>query len=115
SPVTEVPETADATEPVLCTVTVCAALVEPTFVEPNVNDVGLAVNVAVPAAVPVPVSPTVNGLFVALLVTDTEPVRVPDAVGWNVTVTVHEAPAAIDVPQVFVCAKSPVAATPETV
>ena len=104
-----------ATVPVFCTVTVCAALVEPTFVEANVRLVGLAVNVAVPAAVPVPVNATVNGLLVALPVTDTEPVRVPAAVGVNFTVTVHDAPAAIDEPQVFVCEKSPVAATPETV
>src|SRR5260370_40824356 len=36
------------------------------------------------------------------------PVRVPDAVGVNLTPTVQEAPAAIDVPQVLVCEKSPV-------
>lgn len=39
--------------------------------------------------------------------------RVPDAVGLNVTSTVQEAPAAIDVPQVFVCEKSPVTVMPE--
>jgi hypothetical protein len=32
-----------------------------------------------------------------------------------VTLTVQEAPAAIDEPQVLVCAKSPVTVTPETV
>ena len=65
-------------------------------------------------AAPVPDSATVVGLFVALLVTVRLPVRVPDAVGVNVTLTVQEPPAAIDVPQLLVCAKSPVAATLET-
>ena len=37
------------------------------------------------------------------------PVRVPDAVGVNLTLTVQEPPAAIDVPQVVVSEKSPVA------
>ena len=40
--------------------------------------------------------------------------RVPVAVGLNVTLTVHEPFAAIDEPQVLVCAKSPVAAIDET-
>ena len=45
---------------------------------------------------PVPVSATVVGLFVALLVTVTEPVRVPEAVGRNATLTEQDAPAASD-------------------
>jgi hypothetical protein len=60
---------------------------------------------------PVPVSVTVVGLFDALLVMVRFPVRVPDAVGVNVTLTVHDPPAAIDAPQVLVSAKSPDAAT----
>ena len=78
--------------------------------------------VALPAArlvlvapAPVPDSATVVGLFVALLVTVREPVRVPEAVGLKLTVTEHEPPAAIDVPQVLVWAKSPETETPETV
>src|SRR5690242_8010711 len=43
-----------------------------------------------------------------------EPVRVPDAVGRKLTFTVHDAPAAIDVPQVLLCWKSPLTAIPET-
>jgi hypothetical protein len=35
-------------------------------------------------------------------------VRVPVALGVNVTLIVQDAPAATDVPQLFVCAKSPV-------
>ena len=58
---------------------------------------------------PVPVSATVAGLFDALLAMVRLPVRVPDAVGVNVTLTVQEAPAAIDVPQAVVSEKSPVA------
>ena len=56
---------------------------------------------------PVPDSATVVGLFVALLVTVSVPVRVPEAVGRKLTLTVQDAPAAIDVPQVLVCGKSP--------
>ena len=51
---------------------------------------------------PVPDSATVNGLFVALPLTVSVPVRVPDAVGRKLTLTVHDAPAAIELPQVFV-------------
>jgi hypothetical protein len=62
----------------------------------------------------VPVRPTVVGEFVALLLTVSVPVRVPVTVGVKVTFTVHEAPAVIDVPQLFVCAKSPLTVTDET-
>ncbi len=44
----------------------------------------------------------------------TAPVRAPDVVGVNVTVTVHEAPTA-SVEQLLVWLKSPLAVTPETV
>src|SRR5690348_7966612 len=63
---------------------------------------------------PEPVSPTVSGLLLALLVTVSVPVRVPPVVGVNLTDTVQEAPTATLV-QLFVWLKSPVAATPETV
>jgi hypothetical protein len=58
---------------------------------------------------PVPVNEMVVGLFAALLVTVTDPVRVPLAVGLNVTLIVQLAPAARLDPHVFVCAKSPLA------
>jgi hypothetical protein len=51
------------------------------------------------------------GLFTALLVTVTEPVRLPMAVGVNVTLILQLALTARLVPQLFVCAKSPLAAT----
>ena len=57
--------------------------------------------------VPVPVSGTVRGLPLALSVTVTVPARAPVAVGVNVTLIMHVAPAASDVPHVFVWAKSP--------
>ena len=45
---------------------------------------------------------TLSGELVALLTTDSAPVRVPVALGWNTTDTVHEEPAAMVVPQVLV-------------
>ncbi len=64
---------------------------------------------------PTPVSATVVVPFDALLAMVRSPVRVPDAVGLKVTLTVQEAFAAIDEPQVLVCLKSPVTVMPETV
>ncbi len=54
--------------------------------------------------VPVPDSATVSGLPGALLATDRLPEAAPPAVGVNVTLTVQEAPAASEDPQVFVSA-----------
>jgi hypothetical protein len=62
---------------------------------------------------PDPLNDSTVGLFAALLATDTDPVRVPDAVGVNFAVIVQVAFTASDVPQVVVCEKSPVAVTPE--
>ncbi len=64
-----------------------------------------------PAVDPVPVRLVVCGLLPALSVTVSVPVRVPTTVGVKVTLTVHFALLATDVPQVFVCAKSPVTLT----
>jgi hypothetical protein len=63
---------------------------------------------------PVPLSATVVGLFVALLVMVSVPVREPDAVGRKLTFTVHDAPAAMDDPHVLLCRKSPLTEIPET-
>jgi hypothetical protein len=111
----ETEETVAAALPVLVTVTVCAELVEPTASLPNANEAGDAVSVALPPPpeeVPVPVRLTVPVVPPALTVK--VPVRVPVAVGVNVTLTVQDPPAAIDVPHVLVCAKSPLAAIDET-
>src|SRR5215469_1771414 len=59
------------------------------------------------ADTPVPVNPTVCGLPFALSLIVRVPVRVPVAEGVNVMLIAQEAPAATDVPQLFVCAKSP--------
>ena len=53
---------------------------------------------------PLPDRPTDSGPFGSLLATVRVPVRVPEAVGVKVTLTVQEAPAARVVPQVLVCA-----------
>ena len=59
-------------------------------------------------AVPVPERDTgVIGTLV-LLFTVRVPVREPEAVGWKVTLTVHEELTARDEPQLLVWAKSPV-------
>jgi hypothetical protein len=51
--------------------------------------------------IPFPLSAAVLGLLFALLVTVSVPVLAPDAVGSNLTVTVHELPTATVV-QLFV-------------
>src|SRR2546425_6707724 len=60
-----------------------------------------------PAASPVPVRLAACGLPLALSVMSRAAVRVPLAVGVNVTLIVHWAPAATEVPQLLVCPKSP--------
>src|SRR6201992_2742406 len=71
--------------------------------------------VPLPPLVPVPVSGTVSDGLVALLATVRLADAPPGAVGVNVTLTVHEPPAAIDVPQVLVCANGAPAVTEDTV
>lgn len=101
--------------PVFFTVIILAALVSPTAVEVKASEVGVTVTVTVPAEAPVPVRLTDCGEFVAWSVIEIEPVRVPVVVGVNVTISVQLPPAASDVEQLFVCAKSPVAAPMESV
>jgi hypothetical protein len=60
---------------------------------------------------PVPDRETLTGLLPA---TASVPVRDPFAVGRKVTLAVQDAPAAMLVPQVFVCEKSPLVLTPDT-
>ena len=89
----------NAALPVLPRVTVLAALLVPTGWFPNVREVG---DRTAAGAMPVPVRGTVCGLPVALSATLMLAVRVPDAVGVNVTLMEHDAPADTDDPQVFV-------------
>lgn len=80
-----------------------AALVVPTTVVGNLKVAG--VNVA--WALPVPDSATVCGLFEPLSLTESVPVRDPIWVGVNVTSILQLFPGANVLPQVLVCAKSP--------
>ena len=79
----------------------------PTFWLENVSDVGESVAADTP---PMPVSVAVCGLPLALSVTVKVPVRVPVVVGRKVTLIVHLAPAASELPQLLVWAKSPLSA-----
>ena len=96
----------------LVTVTDCAALVEPTATLPNDTLDGDAVSAVAPVT-PVPVSATVSGLP-ARCWPPTGPARRPLAVGAKVTLTVHEPPAAMELPQVLVSANGPLTLTEET-
>src|SRR4051794_27539506 len=111
SPLAVTAETVALVVPVLLTVTVCAALVEPTMAPPKDRLDGAADRIG-PGATPEPESGIV--LVMPDAVTVRLPVRAPVAVGVNLTLTVHEPPAAIEPPHVLVCAKSPVMATPVT-
>src|SRR5207249_807648 len=85
-------------------VTAWAALVAPTFWFPK-SGTGEGERPGRPA--PVPVTLAVCGLLLALSVTVNVALLVPIAVGVNVTSIEQLAPAARLVPQLLVCAKSP--------
>ena len=108
SPLVEIVAIAKATEPVFVSVTVCAVLVVPTFWLEKVREAGERLAVVVDD-VAVPVRLAVCGLPEALSVTLKLPVRVPDAVGVNVTLMAQFPPAARELPQLSVSAKSPLA------
>jgi hypothetical protein len=85
--------------PLLLSVTVCAALVVPTFWLANVRLVGARLAAG---AVPLPLRLAVCGLPAASSVTLSEPLRVPVAVGVKVTLMLQLALAANVVPQLLV-------------
>jgi hypothetical protein len=97
--------------PVSFRVTDCAELVVPRFWLPKARV--LADRLAV-GFVPVPVRLTGCGLPAALSEIITVAVRLPTPAGVKVTLIEHSAPAATEVPQVFVSGKSPGLA-PDTV
>src|SRR6266404_4036407 len=101
--------TLSAAFPVLFSVTVCAALVVFSCWLPKLKFVADKLTMDAEAA-PVPVRLTDCGLPLALSVMVIAPVRVPVAVGVNVTLIVQLAPAATEVPQVLVCAYCALAA-----
>lgn len=91
--------------PVLVSVTTCAALVTPTSKLPKLRLLKLSDTTG---TWPVPVRLTVCGEPVALSVTATLAVRMPDAVGLNATEKLQCAPAATVGPQpLLVSVKSP--------
>ena len=106
SPETAIAPSVSAAVPELVRITVCTALVVPIVCDGKVRLVGESVAVGV-AAKPVPLSVTVWGEPVALSVIASVPVRLPAAVGVNFTEIEQFAPAATDIPQVLVYAKSP--------
>src|SRR6266478_3608718 len=106
SPLAVMLATLAAAVPVFDTVTGCDALLPPSTCAAKVS---VLVDTAMTGAVPVPVSETVCGLFEALSVIVSAPVREPLAVGVKITLTVQLELAATLVPQLLLCAKSPLA------
>lgn len=101
-PVTEIAVIVKVVVPTLVRVTVSAGLVVPIVTEPKFSLGGESF-----AVVAIPLSGTFCGLPAALSVMLSADVRVPLAVGLNVTLMVQLAPAVNELPQVWVCAKSP--------
>ena len=87
--------------PVLLKITLSATLIVPTFWLPNVRLVGERLAVA---ATPVPVRLTICGLPAALSEMLTDAVRVPAAVGVNLTLIMQLLFVATELPQVLVSA-----------
>jgi hypothetical protein len=87
----------------LAKVAVNGALVVPTVVVGNVNEVGETVT----PVTPLPLKLTVCGLLLALSVTVTVPVACPVLVGLKVTEIAQLLPAFTELPQVLVSAKGP--------
>jgi hypothetical protein len=85
----------------LVNVAVCAALVEPTFTEPNENEVGLMVTDPLEPPGAKPESATLCGEFDAVSIKVSEAVLVPPVVGANATFAEQLAPAASAEVQVF--------------
>jgi len=106
SPLAVMLATLAAAVPVFDTVTGCDVLLLPSTCAKKVS---VLVDTAMTGAVPVPVRETLCGLFEALSVTVSVPVREPLAVDVKVTLTVQLEFAATLAPQLLVCAKSPLA------
>jgi hypothetical protein len=105
SPAALTPEIAMVVVPLLVKVTGCGALLDPTTCAANVKEVADKLFAGAPA---VPLNEIVCGLLGAESVKTIVPVRLPVAVGVNVTCTVQVPPFAATVLQLLVWAKSPV-------
>jgi hypothetical protein len=101
-PVIAIPLIVKLVVPTLLSVTVSAGLDVPRATVPKLRLVGESF-----AVVPIPIRLTFCGLPAALSVTLRAAVRVPLAVGLNVILMLQLAPVANELPQVWVCAKSP--------
>ncbi len=96
--------------PVLLKVTACAELGVPTSCDPKVSDAGESDAIA---PKPVPLRLTAAGAGLLLLDNESDPERLPTAVGLNTTLIVQLAPAASDVPQLLAWLKSPLVVSDE--
>jgi hypothetical protein len=83
-----------ATVPLLVSVTVWEALVEPTATLPKLTEAGESVKTMLPVPLPVPLSGSLCGLPGALSATVTAPNLVVAEVGVKITRNVQEAPGA---------------------
>jgi len=92
--------------PTLLIVTLCAALVVPMRCPAKTR---LIVDTMSAEVVPVPASVIVCGLPLALSEMESVPSHAPAVLGVNVTLIAHALDAASDAPQLFVCAKPPLA------
>jgi hypothetical protein len=107
APVMAAALTVNGAVPELVTVTICVAVVVPTFVAANVSDIGDSVTPGSAAATPVPVSVIIRGLSAALSVRVMVAARALVAVAVKVAEIVQVEFAAKLLPQVLVEAKSP--------
>jgi hypothetical protein len=95
--------------PELFSVTICAALLVLSVCKAKVRLVGERVTAGAAGATPEPLSATICGELLTLSVIVSDPVRVPAAVGVNITEIEQVALTASELPQVSLSAKSPVA------
>ncbi len=107
SPVTFREEMERSTFPLFVRVIACDVLDVPSICPAKLSDPGDSVATA---ALPVPLSATDAGAGLLLLLSVSEPVRLPSTVGVKTALMVQLAPAATDVPQLLLWLKSPVAA-----
>jgi hypothetical protein len=111
SPLADTLKMLSAMEPVFVRVACWEALDEPTLVPGKLKEEGNSEALA-PGVRPVPVSDAACELPEASSLTVSVPFRAPPAVGVKVTLIVQLEPAPRLAPQVFVCAKSPLAEMP---
>lgn len=112
SPVTAMPVMLKTAWPVLLSVTLCAALVVPTFCAPKDKLLGAKATLGVAGVTPLPLSVTTCGLFGPLSFTATVPLVGPATVGVKVSPIVQVPPGASEPQPLLARAKSPVTWTP---